>query len=664
MRTGDLLDERFRLSDRLGAGGMSVVWRAHDDVLDRDVAVKVLSPGLARDPQLLARVRSEARAVARLRHPNVVDVYDYGEARGPLGRTIPYVVMEVVEGRQLSQLLTGGALPWRLAVVICAQVAAALAAAHARGVVHRDVKPGNVMVGGSRVKLVDFGISAAPGEEDRDAGQLLGTPAYLAPERLEEGVVRPATDVYALGLLLYRTLAGHLPWQASTATQMLLAHRYQEPAELPDVDELPAEVRELCRQCLKKDPEVRPTAAEVAAMLGDVAGLPPDALGFTDAAAGTGFGLLPGSSAGAGAGWAAAMEAGQDTLAATAAHTALSTGTVMGADAATANAAVDHAKASENARLDRVQAGTNEETDRAQAGINAATGRAEAGANAAAGPVKARAKAGADHPKAGLSTAAGRVRAGAAAAAAPVRAGAQAMLRRWEQLPRRRRFVAAGTVAAFVLTGTVGLKLLPDDRAVTPAKAVAATGGTAPGDAAAGGTATGGTATGGTGRQAPRCTVGYTVATTAHGRFAGRVSIANTGQVPIKGARLTFTMPGPQKLTAGTPGTWRQSGRTVSAKIADLPAGRSSTATIRGTYTKVNALPDQFRLNETVCRAFLSVAAPTTASAPRAPAARPPAPAPAARPAEPAPPPPKKAEKKVKKVGGDDDEGEDEDDDE
>ncbi|MEU4427708.1 serine/threonine-protein kinase, partial [Actinoplanes sp. NPDC024001] len=274
------MDGRFRLRDRLGAGGMAVVWRAHDEVLGRDVALKVLSPDLAQDVSLLARIRDEARAVARLRHPNIVDVYDYGEAPGPL----PYVVMEVAEGRSMAQLLTAGALPWRVAVLITAQVAAALAAAHEQGVVHRDVKPGNVMVGGARVKLVDFGISASSGDDDRSAGLLLGTPAYLAPERLERGVVRPAADVYALGLLLYRALAGRLPWQASTTTEMLVAHRYQEPAPLPRVAGLPAEVAALCRQCLAKDPEQRPSAAEAAAVLATVAGLSPATLDLPGAA--------------------------------------------------------------------------------------------------------------------------------------------------------------------------------------------------------------------------------------------------------------------------------------------------------------------------------------------------------------------------------------------
>jgi serine/threonine-protein kinase len=278
MDIGHLLAGRYRLLHRLGAGGMSVVWCAHDDVLDREVAVKVLSADLAADPDLLRQVQIEARSAAGLRHPNVVEVYDYGQGTGSEGVATPFVVMELVNGRSLSQLLSGGPLEWRVAALITAQVAAALSAAHSRGIVHRDVKPSNVMVTTEGVKLVDFGISAAVGARDGAGGQLLGTPAYLAPERLDGGPVRPATDVYALGLLLYIALAGCLPWRAATTTQMLKAHRYQEPADLPAVAGLPSDVVDLCRRCLAKEPAERPTAAEAANILGDAAGLPSTAL--------------------------------------------------------------------------------------------------------------------------------------------------------------------------------------------------------------------------------------------------------------------------------------------------------------------------------------------------------------------------------------------------
>ena len=270
MESGLLIGGRYRLRERLGHGGMSVVWRAGDEVLGRDVAVKVMNSRLAEDPVVLRRLRDEARAAAGLKHAHVVEVYDYGESTVD-GTPTPYVVMELVDGQSVADLLAVGVLPWQPAVLIGAQTAAALAAAHARGIVHRDVKPGNVMATASGVKLVDFGISAAVGEVDADN---LGTPAYLAPERISGGPVRPATDVYALGLLLYLMLCGRLPWLASTATQMIRAHAYAEPAPLPPIAGLPPSVYRLIDRCLAKRPGDRPTAAEVADRLGEIAGLP------------------------------------------------------------------------------------------------------------------------------------------------------------------------------------------------------------------------------------------------------------------------------------------------------------------------------------------------------------------------------------------------------
>ncbi|WP_422733453.1 serine/threonine-protein kinase [Micromonospora sp. WMMD558] len=484
MDTGSLLGGRYRLRERLGAGGMSVVWRAHDEVLGRDVAVKVLSSDLAADPQLLDRIRAEARAAARLRHPNIVAVYDYGDATGD-GAPLPYVVMEVVEGRSLAELLTGGALPWRVAVLIGAQVAAALAAAHEQGVVHRDVTPGNVVVAGAGVRLVDFGISATSGESEA-GGQLYGTPAYLAPERLERGAVRPATDVYALGLLLYRALAGRLPWQAATTTQMLTAHRYQEPAPLPGIADLPPEVGDLCRRCLDKDPDRRPLAADVAEALGSVAGLAPATL------------LLP--------------QAG-DAGAATRTRTAV------------------------------------------------------------------------DLP--------GRV---AAAAAWWAGRPLDAPLRRWRHMPSARRAAVAGTgAAALVAAGVVVAAPFSADTGradrtlAAPPAAVAALG-----------------------ERAPECTVEYTVRRAADGRFAAAVSVANTGTVPFRAGRLTFALPGEQRLLRGSPGGWRQAGNSVQARIGELPAATSRTATVEGTYRGVNSLPGRFQLDGATCGSVLSVAGQNT----------------------------------------------------
>ncbi|MEU9507639.1 serine/threonine-protein kinase [Micromonospora sp. NPDC048170] len=268
-----LLGERYRLIEQLGAGGMSVVWRGYDEVLGRQVAVKVLASRLAADRAFRHRIRIEAQAAARLCHPNITNVYDYGES-DQVGLTVPYVVMELVDGESLTGRLRRGSLPWREAVMIGAEVTSALATAHARGVVHRDVTPGNVMLTATGVKVVDFGISALVGEKEKGPdGTLLGTPAYLAPERLDNGQVSPATDVYAVGLLLYRMLTGRLPWQASTTTQMLRAHMYNEPEPMPPVPGLPDEVRDLVGRCLAKRPGDRPATTDVARTLADAAGM-------------------------------------------------------------------------------------------------------------------------------------------------------------------------------------------------------------------------------------------------------------------------------------------------------------------------------------------------------------------------------------------------------
>jgi serine/threonine protein kinase len=174
---GTVLGGRYRLDEVLGVGGMSVVWRAHDGVLGRDVAVKLLSGRYATDPGSRARIRVEARAAAALAHPNVAQVHDFGETAED-GRRTPYVVMELVPGPTLQDRVAEGPLPPADVLRICADVAAGLAAAHADGLVHRDVKPANVILAPTGAKLVDFGIAAlaAPGGAGGLEDELLGTP--------------------------------------------------------------------------------------------------------------------------------------------------------------------------------------------------------------------------------------------------------------------------------------------------------------------------------------------------------------------------------------------------------------------------------------------------------------------------------------------------------
>jgi hypothetical protein len=275
-----VLGGRYELLDQLGSGGMAVVWRARDEVLGRFVAVKVLAGPHVDDVISRRRIRDEARAAAALSHPNIAQVYDFGESHTD-GTCTPYVVMELVVGCTLAERMAAGPVAPTEAFRICAEVAAGLAAAHADGLVHRDIKPANVMVTPAGAKVVDFGIAAAVGG-DRQApeGELFGTPAYLAPERLLGDTVEPASDVYALGLLLYRLLTGHSPWDVDTTTKMLAAHVYVEPEPLPQLPQVPDYVVSLVNRCLLKDLTLRPTARDVAAVLGRAAdarpvGVPP-----------------------------------------------------------------------------------------------------------------------------------------------------------------------------------------------------------------------------------------------------------------------------------------------------------------------------------------------------------------------------------------------------
>ncbi|MET8356744.1 protein kinase [Micromonospora sp. NPDC005171] len=264
MQRDQLLAGRYRLLERLGSGGMSAVHRAYDEVLERDVAVKVL---VASDTNARQRIRGEAKAAARLSHPHVTGVYDYGESTLD-GAQVPFVVMELLGGHTLEHRLVVGPLPPRAGLRVCAEVASALAAAHDQGLVHRDIKPGNVMLTPTGAKVLDFGIAAAAGAPEIDfEGRLLGTPAYLAPERLQAGEVLPASDVYALGLLLYRVLTGRLPWPAEAQTAMLRAHTHVEPDQLPQIDGVPPEVHRLYGWCLAGDPADRPPAADAARIL-------------------------------------------------------------------------------------------------------------------------------------------------------------------------------------------------------------------------------------------------------------------------------------------------------------------------------------------------------------------------------------------------------------
>jgi serine/threonine-protein kinase len=269
------LGNRFTVRDLIGLGGMSQVWRAEDDVLGRPVAVKVLTAAMAADPTLRTATWTEARAAARLAHPHVTQVYDYGEAALPDGSVLPYLVMELVDGQSLADRLRLGPLPWQQAVSVCADVAAAVAAAHRIGVVHRDIKPGNVMLTSAGAKVLDFGVAVlAGGQPAAQEGRLVGTPAYAAPERLRPGAAGMEGDVYALGVLLYETLSGYPPVAVTNWQDAAVAHRAAAAVLEPDVPGLPVQVRRLCSSCLSRDARERPTAEQVAQTLARAAGQP------------------------------------------------------------------------------------------------------------------------------------------------------------------------------------------------------------------------------------------------------------------------------------------------------------------------------------------------------------------------------------------------------
>lgn len=268
-----LLGGRYRLVEPVGEGGMAVVWRAEDELLHRTVAVKLLASRLARDPHSRQRIRAEAYAAAQLSHPHIANVYDYGEARSRGYRRIPYLVLEYVPGETLAaRLRSGGALDWPEAVRVAADVADALGAAHAAELVHRDVKPGNVLLSPAGVKLVDLGIAVAVGERPLgERGEVLGTPRYMAPEQVGGGPATPASDVYALGLLLHECLTGEPLRKGSTVAELLAPDQFTSIPPEPDVPGLPESVERLRRWCLAPEPADRPTSAEAAAVLAEAA---------------------------------------------------------------------------------------------------------------------------------------------------------------------------------------------------------------------------------------------------------------------------------------------------------------------------------------------------------------------------------------------------------
>jgi eukaryotic-like serine/threonine-protein kinase len=286
MPSSMLLAHRYRLDHQIAAGGAGEVWQAEDTVLARPVAVKVLRAEFAGHADTLTRFRAEARNAGRLSHPAIAQVYDYGEGLPP---DPPFLVMELVNGPSLATVLARGPLPPDRAMDVVAQVAAGLAAAHAAGLVHRDIKPANLLLGpGGQVKITDFGIAHAAGSAPvTRTGTVVGTPAYLAPERMAGASATPAADLYSLGMVGYECLAGAVPF-TGTPVEVALAHQERPLPPLPPAVPVPAAL--LIAELTARDPAARPaTAAEVAArashlrdlLAGNGAARPPPASAFT-----------------------------------------------------------------------------------------------------------------------------------------------------------------------------------------------------------------------------------------------------------------------------------------------------------------------------------------------------------------------------------------------
>ena len=278
-----VLGGRYALRDKLGDGGMATVWRATDEVLGRDVAVKVLSPQFAADPDFLARFEREARHAARLSHPRLVTVFDSG-----VDGALPYIVMELVAGPTLRQVLDHtGMLPPGEAVGIAAAVCEGLEVAHAAGLVHRDIKPANiVLASGGEVKVLDFGIARADGRSGGTQTQaVLGTAAYLSPEQASGHPAGPPADLYSLGCVLFEMLTGAPPFSAETTVGLAYRQVHDDPgppsARRPG---LPERLDQITARLLAKDPASRPTSA-AAARAGLLSALNSDATAVLTSAA-------------------------------------------------------------------------------------------------------------------------------------------------------------------------------------------------------------------------------------------------------------------------------------------------------------------------------------------------------------------------------------------
>src|SRR4051812_34026921 len=254
---GRLLAGRYRILEKIGEGGAAEVFRALDERLDRTVAVKLLRPQFTSDPQSRTRFAVEAKAAARLSHPNIVDVYDFGEA--PDGSM--FIVMQYVDGENLKDILQKrGRMTAGEVIAIARQVCSALSVAHDKGLIHRDVKPQNIMVDrGGNVRLTDFGVvKALSGPALTQSGMTFGTAAYLSPEQATGAQIGPASDLYALGCVMFEMLSGMPPFTGDNPAIVAYKQVWEQPRPVHDlVPEVPPSLEAIVMRCLNKDPKHR-----------------------------------------------------------------------------------------------------------------------------------------------------------------------------------------------------------------------------------------------------------------------------------------------------------------------------------------------------------------------------------------------------------------------
>jgi serine/threonine protein kinase/beta-lactam-binding protein with PASTA domain len=257
---GQPFDGRYRVLGRLGVGGMATVYLAEDSSLGRKVALKVMAERYAEDGEFVERFRREAQAAARLNHPNIIAVYDRGEADGR-----PYIAMEYLQGRTLKQVIQKeGQLPPERAIAIAMQVLAGLRYAHEHGVVHRDVKPHNVLVGDDgRIKVTDFGIAHAGDPQMTEVGSIVGTAQYLSPEQARGRTVGPQTDIYSLGVVLYEMLAGRVPFEGDSSVAIAMQHVSDPPPPLQALaPQVPDSLALVVAHAMLKEPSQRYGSAD------------------------------------------------------------------------------------------------------------------------------------------------------------------------------------------------------------------------------------------------------------------------------------------------------------------------------------------------------------------------------------------------------------------